>query len=95
MHDVVLAVPGGREITIGSSRSLAFILGPCVVESRDHALRSATWFYGESEEVGVYDMLADPFQLRNLRRLTSPGDLDAFHRRALAYSVCRGASCRP
>jgi arylsulfatase A-like enzyme len=60
-----------------------------------YALRSATWFYGESEEVAVYDMLADPFQLRNLRRLTSPGDLDAFHRRALAYSACRGASCRP
>jgi arylsulfatase A-like enzyme len=59
------------------------------------ALRSAPWFYGESEEIAVYDMLADPYQLKNLRRVTSPGDLDAFHRRALAYSACRGASCRP
>ncbi len=60
-----------------------------------YALRSASRFYGESVEIDVYDMLADPYQLKNLRRLTSPGDLDAFHRRALAYSVCRGASCRP
>jgi N-acetylglucosamine-6-sulfatase len=60
-----------------------------------YALRSASWLYCEGEEIDVYDMLADPYQLKNLRRLTSPGDLDAFHRRALAYSACRGASCRP
>jgi N-acetylglucosamine-6-sulfatase len=59
-----------------------------------YALRSAPWLYCEGEEVDVYDMLADPYQMKNLRRLTSPGDLDAFHRRALAYSACRGASCR-
>ena len=34
-----------------------------------YALRSAPWFYGESEEIAVYDMLADPYQLKNLRRV--------------------------
>jgi 2-dehydro-3-deoxyphosphooctonate aldolase (KDO 8-P synthase) len=35
--------PTGREIVIGSRLPLAFILGPCVIESRDHALRTAAF----------------------------------------------------
>ena len=60
-----------------------------------YALRSPQWFYGETERVSVYDMLADPYQLKNLQRQTSPGDLAAFRNRIQAYAACRGATCRP
>ncbi len=43
MSDVSIIAPSGREIAIGSKRPLAFILGPCVIESRDHALRTASF----------------------------------------------------
>jgi 2-dehydro-3-deoxyphosphooctonate aldolase (KDO 8-P synthase) len=41
MSDVSIIAPSGREIAFGSKRPLVFILGPCVIESRDHALRTA------------------------------------------------------
>jgi 2-dehydro-3-deoxyphosphooctonate aldolase (KDO 8-P synthase) len=43
MSDVSIIAPSGREIAIGSKRPLAFILGPCVIESRDHALKTASF----------------------------------------------------
>jgi 2-dehydro-3-deoxyphosphooctonate aldolase (KDO 8-P synthase) len=43
MSDVSIIAPSGREIAIGGKRPLAFILGPCVIESRDHALRTAAF----------------------------------------------------
>ena len=43
MTDVSIIAPSGREIAIGSKLPLAFILGPCVIESRDHALRTANF----------------------------------------------------
>jgi 2-dehydro-3-deoxyphosphooctonate aldolase (KDO 8-P synthase) len=43
MSDVSIISPAGREIVIGARQPLAFILGPCVIESRDHALRTATF----------------------------------------------------
>lgn len=36
-----VSVPGPRPVTIGDGEPLAFILGPCVIESRDHAFRMA------------------------------------------------------
>jgi 2-dehydro-3-deoxyphosphooctonate aldolase (KDO 8-P synthase) len=42
MTDVTLTAPNGQQITIGTQQPLAFILGPCVIESRDHALMTAT-----------------------------------------------------
>jgi 2-dehydro-3-deoxyphosphooctonate aldolase (KDO 8-P synthase) len=41
MSDVSIVAPSGRTLAIGSKRPLAFILGPCVIESRDHALKTA------------------------------------------------------
>jgi 2-dehydro-3-deoxyphosphooctonate aldolase (KDO 8-P synthase) len=41
MSDVSIVAPTGREMVYGSRLPLAFILGPCVIESRDHALRTA------------------------------------------------------
>jgi len=49
MTDVSILAPSGREVVIGSRRPLAFILGPCVIESRDHALRTASFL----AEIGV------------------------------------------
>jgi len=43
MSDVSIIAPSGREIAIGSKKPLAFILGPCVIESRDHALKTASF----------------------------------------------------
>ena len=43
MGDVSIIAPSGREVVIGSKRPLTFILGPCVIESRDHALRTASF----------------------------------------------------
>lgn len=43
MSDVSILAPSGREVVIGSKRPLAFILGPCVIESRDHALKTASF----------------------------------------------------
>jgi len=59
-----------------------------------YALRSAGSLWSESDQIRVYDMLADPYQLKNLRRVMSPADLAAFSKRALAYATCRGATCR-
>jgi 2-dehydro-3-deoxyphosphooctonate aldolase (KDO 8-P synthase) len=39
--DVVIATPNGGAITFANEAPLAFILGPCVIESRDHALKTA------------------------------------------------------
>ena len=61
---------------------------------QQYALRSAQWFWAESDEIKFYDMLADPYQLKNLRGATSRADLDAFSKRAQAYATCRGAACR-
>jgi len=43
MSDVSITAPSGQQVTIGSRLPLAFILGPCVIESRDHALRTASF----------------------------------------------------
>jgi 2-dehydro-3-deoxyphosphooctonate aldolase (KDO 8-P synthase) len=40
-REVKINAPDGRAIVIGNRRPLAFILGPCVIESRDHALMMA------------------------------------------------------
>jgi 2-dehydro-3-deoxyphosphooctonate aldolase (KDO 8-P synthase) len=41
MHTVTLTAPNGKTLAIGNDQPLAFILGPCVIESRDHALMMA------------------------------------------------------
>ena len=41
MTDLTIAAPGGP-IHFGNELPLAFILGPCALESRDHALTMAT-----------------------------------------------------
>jgi 2-dehydro-3-deoxyphosphooctonate aldolase (KDO 8-P synthase) len=43
MQQVLIDAPGGGRIAFGSTLPLAFILGPCVIESREHALKTATF----------------------------------------------------
>jgi 2-dehydro-3-deoxyphosphooctonate aldolase (KDO 8-P synthase) len=53
MSDVSIRAPSGREVVIGSRQPLAFILGPCVIESRDHALRTAAFLAEIGERRGI------------------------------------------
>ena len=53
MQQVSVVAPGGRRIDIGSNLPLAFILGPCVIESRDHALKTATFLAELGERLGL------------------------------------------
>lgn len=62
--------------------------------AHQYGLRTADWFYGDTDEVELYDMRVDPYQLTNLRRRVSPAELEAFARRAAALATCRGATCR-
>ena len=43
MQQVVVGAPEGVRVEFGGGLPLAFILGPCVIESRDHALKTASW----------------------------------------------------
>lgn len=61
-----------------------------------HALRTeqylyAQWSNGERE---LYDVLADPAELRNLSRSAEPGLVALLAGRMDALSACRGADCR-
>ncbi|MBK8085820.1 MAG: 3-deoxy-8-phosphooctulonate synthase [Devosia sp.] len=65
MQEVKLSTPGGREIRIGGANRLAFILGPCVIESRDHALRSAGFLAELGERLGVAVIYKSSFDKAN------------------------------
>jgi arylsulfatase A-like enzyme len=60
------------------------------------ALRDAEYMYNhlDTEELELYDMRADPYQLRNLDRTADAAVLQSFERRLQALFACRGASCR-
>jgi len=70
-------------------------LGKQTEPDQQYGIRTADWFYANADRVFLFDMRADPYQLTNLRRSAPLPDLEAFERRAQAYSSCRGASCRP
>ena len=66
-------------VRIGGGRPLVFIGGPCVIESRDHALRHAAALRTITERVGVPFIFKSSFDKANRTSLTSyrgPG-LDA------------------
>ncbi len=46
---VLIEAEGGKRVEFGSGLPLAFILGPCVIESRDHALKTADFLAGMAE----------------------------------------------
>jgi len=61
-----------------------------------YTLRATDWMYNhqDTEEFELYDMRADPYQLKNLYRTADPALLDTLRRRMAALVACRGASCR-
>ena len=50
---VEVAGPGGRPVRIGQAERLAFIAGPCQMESREHALETASALMEIAERLGV------------------------------------------
>ncbi len=60
-----------------------------------YTLRTPEWMYThqDTEELELYDMRADPYQVKNLRRQAAPAQLDSFEQRIKTILACRGASC--
>jgi 2-dehydro-3-deoxyphosphooctonate aldolase (KDO 8-P synthase) len=50
---VMIGSPGGKQVAFGSALPLAFILGPCVIESREHALKTADFLAGLADRQGI------------------------------------------
>jgi arylsulfatase A-like enzyme len=61
-----------------------------------YSLRTPEWMYNhqDTEELELYDMRADPYQLKNLYRTADPALLDSLRKRMATLVACRGASCR-
>ncbi|GGS91918.1 sulfatase [Planobispora rosea] len=60
------------------------------------AMRTArhTFVRYETGEYQLYDLVGDPYQLRNLAGLVSPAVIAEFDRRLDALAACSGAGCR-
>jgi N-acetylglucosamine-6-sulfatase len=61
-----------------------------------YTVRNADWMYNhqDTEDIELYDMRADPYQLHNLRRSADPAVLSAFEDRIHAFLACHGVPCR-
>jgi arylsulfatase A-like enzyme len=61
-----------------------------------YSLRTTDWMYNhqDTEEFELYDMRADPYQLKNLYRTADPALVDSLRKRMATLVACRGASCR-
>ncbi|MDC9823609.1 3-deoxy-8-phosphooctulonate synthase [Devosia sp. ZB163] len=53
MQQVFIDASRGGRVGFGSTLPLAFILGPCVIESRDHALKTASFLAGLADRQGI------------------------------------------
>jgi N-acetylglucosamine-6-sulfatase len=60
------------------------------------SLRTADWLYNheDTQELELYDMHADPYQLKSLHRYADPALLDSFEQRVRALLACHGVGCR-
>ena len=65
MQDVVIAAPDGRQLSIGNGRPLSFILGPCVIENRDHALMMANRLAELGQRRGISIIYKSSFDKAN------------------------------
>jgi arylsulfatase A-like enzyme len=61
-----------------------------------YAVRGLDFIYAhiDTEEFEVYDMTKDPWQMRNLYKLTEPSAIAAWEKRIATLVACRGATCR-
>lgn len=55
----------GGTLRFGGSRPYLFIAGPCVIESRDHAMRMARTLRGLADEVGIQLVYKSSFDKAN------------------------------
>jgi hypothetical protein len=60
------------------------------------AVRTPNVLYGEleSNEIELYDMEKDPYQMDSLHRKVERSVMEPYSRRIAALASCRGASCR-
>jgi N-acetylglucosamine-6-sulfatase len=60
------------------------------------AVRTPDVLYAEleSNEIELYDMAKDPYQVDSQHRKVEPAVMEPFSRRIAALAACRGASCR-
>ena len=67
-----------------------------VVAPTFHALRSEQWLYVEyvNQEIELYDLVNDPYEMNNVARSTNPVILGQLHAQLDAMKHCTGASCR-
>ncbi|MGD2131567.1 MAG: 3-deoxy-8-phosphooctulonate synthase [Maricaulaceae bacterium] len=68
---VEVGVEGGRAVRIGQSQPLAFIAGPCQMESRAHALETAHMLKEIAERIGAGLIYKTSFDKANRTSLTS------------------------
>ncbi|MGV3491869.1 MAG: 3-deoxy-8-phosphooctulonate synthase [Devosia sp.] len=68
---VVITGPGGKRVEFGSTLPLAYILGPCVIESREHALKTADFIAGLAERQGVPVVYKSSFDKANRTSVSS------------------------
>jgi 2-dehydro-3-deoxyphosphooctonate aldolase (KDO 8-P synthase) len=65
MPHVTVPAPATPAVTFGNDLPAAFILGPCVIESRDHALKLATAVAEIAQRVGVPVIYKSSFDKAN------------------------------
>jgi len=65
MPHVTVPAPATPAVTFGNDLPAAFILGPCVIESRDHALKLATTVAEIAQRVGVPVIYKSSFDKAN------------------------------
>lgn len=68
---VMIGSPGGKQVEFGSRLPLAFILGPCVIESREHALKTADFLARLGERQGVPLVYKSSFDKANRTSVSS------------------------
>jgi 2-dehydro-3-deoxyphosphooctonate aldolase (KDO 8-P synthase) len=68
---VEIAVAGGRTVRIGQKLPLAFIAGPCAMESREHALETAHALAEIADRLGAGLVYKTSFDKANRTSLTS------------------------
>jgi len=62
---VTVSAPGGRKATFSNDGAAAYILGPCAMESRDHAIDMATSIRDLGDKLGVETVYKTSFDKAN------------------------------
>ncbi|HVN33358.1 MAG TPA: 3-deoxy-8-phosphooctulonate synthase [Thermoanaerobaculaceae bacterium] len=71
MSEAPVVVTLARGVAVGRGKPLAFVAGPCVIESPEHALRVARLLKGLAEELGIPLLFKASFDKANRSSLAS------------------------